>query len=160
MAVSPPWDFHCDYSLIFKWLWTPLLSLLLKGYLLKNYGAFKDILWRVLTTTYSIKSVDSVTCTISGYKDVNEYYDDSSACRFMHKISKPTIAISSVDDPICNVRGCPTDTARFGPGLIAVIVEHGGHLGFAEHIFPLNSSWIDRISVEWFDALRNNVTLE
>ncbi len=106
-----------------------------------------------MMTTYSIKSFDAVTCTISGYKNVDEYYDDASACNFMHKITKPTLAISSIDDPICNVNGCPQDTARFGAGLVTCIVEHGGHLGFAEDVLPLNSSWIDRISVEWFEAV-------
>lgn len=115
------------------------------------------MIWKVLFT-HTIKSFDAVTCTLSGYKNVDEYYDDCSAYRFVHKITKPTLAISSVDDPICDVRGCPTDIGRIGSGLITVIVEHGGHLGFAEHIFPLNSSWIDRISVEWFDALKNNVS--
>lgn len=42
---------------------------------------------------------------------------------------------------------------RYGPGLIAAIVEHGGHLSFAERFVAYRCSWIDRVSVEWFNAL-------
>lgn len=41
---------------------------------------------------------------------------------------------------------------RYGPGLIAAIVEHGGHLSFAEKFVAYRCSWIDRVSVEWFRA--------
>jgi hypothetical protein len=47
---------------------------------------------------------------------------------------------------------------RFGPGLIAAIVEHGGHLSFAESFIAYKCSWIDRVSVEWFNLLINRST--
>jgi hypothetical protein len=84
--------------------------------------------------------------------------------------------ISSADDPICNVNGIPylgsfvsvhhndlKEEMAQGPGdgLIIAVVEHGGHLGFAEDMFPVNTSWIDRLCVEWFDAvLATEQTLE
>jgi predicted alpha/beta-fold hydrolase len=152
IAVSPPWDFQIKGALCFDLIWTKLLNFLLKFYAIKNFSAFQDHFLSIMLTS-SIRDFDSICCSMSGYKDVNEYYDDCSIWKVLHRVSKPTLVVSSVDDPICNIEGCPRDISLYGPGIITVIVEHGGHLGFAEHVLPLNSSWIDRLSLDWFTAL-------
>jgi abhydrolase domain-containing protein 1/3 len=153
IAVSPPWDFHVKPSFLFETVWTRLLVFLLKHYCLVNSRALKEHLWDCLLYSFTIREFDSFACKYSGYKDVDEYYRDCSPSTKLHRIQTPLLAISSVDDPICNVEGCPRDISKYGKGLITVIVEHGGHLGFAEHILPLNSSWIDRLSVDYFSSL-------
>ena len=40
-----------------------------------------------------------------------------------------------------------------GEGLIIAVVEHGGHLGFAEDLLPINTSYIDRLCIDWFNAV-------
>jgi abhydrolase domain-containing protein 1/3 len=153
IAVSPPWDFHVKASVLFELVWTRLLVFLLKHYTLVNSRALKELFWNSLLKSFTIRDFDAYACKYSGYSDVEEYYRDCTLSNKLHKIQTPLLAVSSVDDPICNVEGCPREVNKFGKGLITVIVEHGGHLGFAEHIFPLNSSWIDRLTVEYFSSL-------
>jgi uncharacterized protein len=130
-----------------------MLAFLLKHYLFTHSRMLKDYFWTIILKTHTIREFDAIACKYSGYRDVDEYYDDCSPCTRLHKIQIPLLAISSVDDPICNIDGCPRDPSKYGKGLISVIVEHGGHLGFAEHILPLNSSWIDRLSLDYFSSL-------
>jgi len=155
IAVSPPWDFQVKPTWAFHCLWTRGISVALKYYILKNYFAFKDIFWKIMLTTWSFYGFDIVMCEEGKYNfdSVENYYDSCSVHTKLKRVTAPTLAISSVDDPLCSIDGCPRDVSDYGPGMIAVIVEQGGHLGFAEHIFPINSSWIDRISLEFFDAI-------
>jgi predicted alpha/beta-fold hydrolase len=153
IAVSPPWDFQIKPSLLFELIWTRMLAVLLKHYLFTHSRMLKDYFWSIILQTYTIREFDAIACKYSGYRDVDEYYDDCSPCTRLDKIQIPLLAVSSVDDPICNIAGCPRDPSKYGKGLISVIVEHGGHLGFAEHLLPLNSSWIDRLSLDYFSSL-------
>jgi hypothetical protein len=98
----------------------------------------------------------------------------------MHEIHNintiPVLAISSVDDPICNINGFINDpvvvsiegnhkdkgeihsvskmsiSSGFGSSLVVAVVELGGHIGFTEEN-PLSINWVDRVCVDWIEAI-------
>lgn len=111
LAICPPWDFTCPYTYTFQFFWTFLLANLLKAWAFPHMWQLgrKNLKLFLAPTMYCF---DNMIAPLHGFKDVNEYYVASSPVRVMHRIQKPTLVLSAVDDPVCNVNGCPTDTSR------------------------------------------------
>jgi abhydrolase domain-containing protein 1/3 len=92
-----------------------------------------------------------------GYRDVDHYYFDASAINHSKGITTPTLALSSDDDPVCSVEGCPwDDKTQFGPGLVVARTRVGGHVGFStyELLLGKSTSWMDLVAVDWFEAFQ------
>ena len=158
LCVSPPWDFDVAPTKIFQLFWTKILVSALKLYYWLNRDSIDPELLSQIYAAESMYAYHDIIAPRFGYESRFEYYKASSPKFFTNKIKVPTLAISSVDDPICNVMGAPQSisTGRVGTGLIIAIVELGGHLGFAEDWLPFRTSWIDRVCIDWFDALLNS----
>jgi abhydrolase domain-containing protein 1/3 len=157
VCVSPPWDFAVETTFLFRILWTRILVSAIKLYFWVNRdcGLDPELLWKIFRAP-DVVSYDRLISPIFGYQNEAEYYNDSSPKLISSKIRIPTLVLSAVDDPVCNIRGCPQDisSGQVGPGLIIAISELGGHLGFAEDLLPLTSSWVDRVCVQWLEILR------
>lgn len=92
---------------------------------------------------------------VHGYRDVDHYYFDASAIHHSKGISTPTLALSSDDDPVCAVDGCPWDNKElFGPGLVVARTRVGGHVAFSTYdlLFGKTTSWMDLVAIDWFEA--------
>jgi len=87
---------------------------------------------------------------VMGFRDVEHYYTESSACRVSMRITTPTVALSAEDDPVCSVEGCPVTQDALGPGLVVVQTRKGGHVSFMEGVTPTSRGWMDTVAVEWF----------
>jgi predicted alpha/beta-fold hydrolase len=111
LAVSPPWDFSCPHSYTFQFFWTFLLVNILKGWALPHMWTLgrKNLKLFLAPTMYRF---DNMIAPLHGFKDVHEYYTASSVVRVMHKIQKPTLVLSSIDDSVCNIDGCPTEASK------------------------------------------------
>ena len=102
---------------------------------------------------------------VYGYSSVEEYMEADSPIHTAHNIHIPTLAVSSMDDPVCCVTGCPVD--NIGPGLALLRSEYGGHLAFPsafrDPAHPINNvlslgtslqcTWTDGLILDWFQRL-------
>jgi uncharacterized protein len=90
---------------------------------------------------------DVVTAPVHGFADAEDYYTCSSAIRWIGSIRRPTLLLSSVDDPFLpsevldEVRRIADDNSS----LHLEFVERGGHVGFVEGGVP----WRARYYAEW-----------
>lgn len=112
LAVCPPWDLTCPYSYSFQMFWTFLLASLLKAYALPHMWQLGRKYMKIFLAP-TMYSFDNMIAPLHGFKDAHEYYVASSPSRVMHRIQKPTLVLSAIDDPVCNVNGCPTDNSRW-----------------------------------------------
>jgi abhydrolase domain-containing protein 1/3 len=104
-----------------------------------------------IRTSKNIRDFDlAAVVPVMGYRDVEHYYTEASACRVSGRITTPTVALSSADDPVCSVEGCPTTQEALGPGLVVVQTQKGGHVSFMEGVFPTSRGWMDAVAEEWF----------
>ena len=87
---------------------------------------------------------------VMGFRDVDHYYTESSACLVSVHITTPTLALSAEDDPVCSVEGCPVSQDSLGPGLVVVQTRRGGHVSFMHGLLPTSEGWMDAVAVEWF----------
>jgi len=66
----------------------------------------------------------------------------------------PLLLLNSLDDPLIPDFLMPREYWKDNENIIVLMVEHGGHLGFAEGFMTPNEfSWTDRLSSEFFSAL-------
>lgn len=93
---------------------------------------------------------NSAVVPVMGYRDVDHYYEESSACLVSSSITTPTLALSAADDPVCSIEGCPVSQEALGPGLVVVQTRKGGHVSFMDGVVPTSKGWMDAVAVEWF----------
>jgi predicted alpha/beta-fold hydrolase len=80
---------------------------------------------------------DSVfTCKLLGYKNPEHYYRKSSCVKYLHKVHTPTLAISSLDDPVVTSDCIPYEEFKGNPYLVLVETLRGGHIGWFTGLYP------------------------
>ena len=90
-----------------------------------------------------------VTAPLHGFADEREYWARSSSGPYVARIRRPTLLISSLDDPIVPADGLP-DPHALPSHVTALFTERGGHGGFLEGRWPWRlSSWAERRAVEF-----------
>ncbi|KAJ1831812.1 hypothetical protein LPJ63_004013 [Coemansia sp. RSA 2711] len=88
---------------------------------------------------------------IGGYRDVNEYYEQSSSVNHVDNIAIPFLAINSLDDRITPPQGIPVEKFAANPNIALALVPHGGHLGFLTGVKP--KIWFIRPIEEFVAAI-------
>jgi predicted alpha/beta-fold hydrolase len=75
---------------------------------------------------------DAVTAPLHGFAGADDYYTQSSAIRWLSRITVSTLLLSASDDPFLprEVLDEVRQIARDNPALHLEFVEHGGHVGF------------------------------
>jgi hypothetical protein len=86
---------------------------------------------------------DAVTAPVHGFLNAHDYYTRSSSMQFLERIARPTLLLSSVDDPFL-----PADVledvrvrARANPKLTLEFTRRGGHVGFVAGSLPFRPSY-------------------
>ncbi|MBI4388538.1 MAG: alpha/beta fold hydrolase [Nitrospinae bacterium] len=95
---------------------------------------------------------EKYTAPAAGFKDVEEYYSQCSANRFIESIRVPSVILSARDDPFVP----PDDFQRvpMSPSVRYYAPDEGGHLGYiSKDVTPLGDHrWMDHVIVEWAKA--------
>tara|TARA_R110000868_G_scaffold103710_5_gene285444 strand:- start:10763 stop:11728 length:966 start_codon:yes stop_codon:yes gene_type:complete len=73
---------------------------------------------------------DRFTGPLHGFKNGQQYYDDVSCKKWLHKIKVPTLIINAKDDPFLTKECFPIQEARENKNLYLEIPKSGGHVGF------------------------------
>ena len=136
-AVSVPFDLqrssrHIDRGFARVYQASFLRSLRRKAAL--KHAAFPDRVsgegLQRMRTLYAFD--DAVTAPVHGFADASDYYSQSSAIRWLSRISLPSLLLSAVDDPFlpAEVLDEVRIIAEANPRLNLEFVERGGHVGF------------------------------
>ncbi|HED35599.1 MAG TPA: hydrolase [Gammaproteobacteria bacterium] len=92
---------------------------------------------------------DALTAPLHGFRDVDDYYSQSSARQYLHKIKKPTLVIQAKDDPFMSSELLPeADELSFSTQL--ELSEHGGHVGFVGGNILQPFFWLESRIPEYF----------
>ena len=73
---------------------------------------------------------DRFTAPIHGYKDAFDYWEKTSACRWLHKLNVPVLIANPLDDPFLHGMDYPFEEAKKSRFLYLETPKHGGHCGF------------------------------
>ena len=165
VAISPSFDFHIKTSLF--GCFSSIAVKGLKKYIKDNRDFLQNhpssmLDWDGMMKSKNIYEFDQAAI-VGRYRNdnsgrflhhptVEEYYSTSSCIHVASQIEIPTLALCSVDDPVCSVEGAPISHSQIGRGLAVVIVQHGGHVGFGDSPF-VSSFFCDRIAGLWMSLL-------
>jgi len=91
---------------------------------------------------------ETFTAPLGGYKDADDYYQQSSVASRLQQIAMPTRIIAAADDPVVPIE--PMRSAKYGPQTEVIETAGGGHLGFiAKRGSDPDRYWLDWRIVEW-----------
>ena len=95
---------------------------------------------------------DRITSKLSGFRDAEDYYTQSSSARCLDRIKLPTLILAAEDDPVVPVE--MFRRARMSPSTSLFLVPAGGHVGFygRSRVDP-DRWWLDWRIVQWVLAL-------
>jgi len=65
-----------------------------------------------------------------GFRDVDEYYEKSSAEPLVERIARPSLVVHAADDPLVSVEPSLRVQRRRLSNVRVVVTDHGGHVGF------------------------------
>lgn len=148
VAVSVPFDLassanalHKGFSRIYEWWLIRCLKLSLK----KKQKLFADHLF-----IYDDNKINSfwafdhfITAKLNGFKDVHDYYQQSSSKQFLKYITTKTLIINAQDDPFLSKKSLP-HAHEVSASVQLEFTNNGGHLGFVAGTLPFFPEyWID-----------------
>jgi hypothetical protein len=104
-------------------------------------GLFDGAALERATTIYEFDDV--VTAPVHGFADAHDYYSRSSSIHWLRSIARPTLLLSSFDDPFLppDVLDQVRSRARENANLVLEFTRGGGHVGFIAGRVPLRPSY-------------------
>jgi len=88
-----------------------------------------------------------VTAPLNGFADELDYWRRSSSGPYLSCITRPTLLINALDDPIVPVEGLP-DPSELPPRVRVEFVPIGGHAAFLEGPWA-TTSWAERRALDF-----------
>lgn len=153
MAVSPPVDLHSCCAQMTKTASGFYDRMFVRG--LRNYIAVRqrstphaDSLM-IPGSVRGVKQFDAhVTAPYSGFRDVDDYYEQASSGPYLKNIRVPALILAAADDPIVPV--ATIQQAKTSDQVKVVVAASGGHLGYvAAKSSDPDCRWLDWRVVEW-----------
>lgn len=83
------------------------------------------------------------TAALYGFEDAQDYWKKVSCGQFLHGIRRPTLLISSADDPFNPPETLPWEVADHSPYLHRQFTERGGHVGFVYGTWKQSHHWAE-----------------
>ena len=99
---------------------------------------------RALAARSFVDFDDAVTARLHGFRDVEDYYGQSSSGPFLGGIDVPTLLVHAADDPFVPPHVIPRDAVAANPSLAGVFTERGGHVGFIQGTPWAPEFWAER----------------
>ncbi len=102
----------------------------------------------------SVREFDTLfTAPMNGFRDVLDYYTQSSALPYLPKIGVPTLIVNAKNDPFLSPECFPETLARELPNVWMEFPGQGGHCGFASKASGINGTqpyWSEERAVSFF----------
>lgn len=134
--------FYCGYL---------LSSLKIKTQYKKDLFIEQNIPYPDVSNIKSFWQFDNlVTAPIHGFKNVDEYYEKSSARQFLKNIKAKTLIIHAKDDPFMHEDVVPKNN-ELSASVTLELSENGGHVGFVSGLLPLKGNyWMNQRVNDYF----------
>jgi predicted alpha/beta-fold hydrolase len=85
-----------------------------------------------------------------GFRDAEDYYQQSSALRVVDRVSVPALILAAQDDPVVPVGTFDVPAIRENPNVTLEAPAHGGHSGFISRWKGNERFWAEARLVEFF----------
>jgi predicted alpha/beta-fold hydrolase len=92
---------------------------------------------------------DVVTARFCGFQDAADYYKRSSASNLVSAIKRPTLILTSQDDPFVPFRPFQNSAIQKNPYITLVAPPHGGHCAFISEERGADRFWAEARMVEF-----------
>jgi predicted alpha/beta-fold hydrolase len=169
IAISPPFRLEqCALSINqgFSRLYQAYLLKSMVNKLLKKMQTidYRGLLKINSTETKGLKNFrefdEHVTATLHGFTGADDYYQQSSAVRFMHQIQTPTLVLHAKDDPFMNEHVLPNE-GELSYQVRLELSDKGGHVGFMQGTPWRPVIWThQRVNAFFADVLINKKPLQ
>ncbi len=97
---------------------------------------------------------NQITAPLHGFKDVHDYYRQSSARQYLTGISRNTLIIHALDDPFMDETIVPT-AEELSSSTTLELSTHGGHVGFISGNPVKPVFWLEQRIPEYLAHLLN-----
>ena len=139
-AVSPPFDLAHIARTFHLGSGRPYAARFMKSLRHKalNHAHFNGSgidIQRVIDAKTMAEFDDAVTAPLHGFRDADDYYTRNSSGQFLPAIRVPTLVVRAMDDPFFG-SDIPHMALAANEKLLPVLVPHGGHVAFAEGLWP------------------------
>ena len=95
---------------------------------------------------------DQVTAPLHGFRDVHDYYEQSSSRGYLRSIRRPTLILHARDDPFMFADTVP-GIDEISDSVILEVSRHGGHVGFVSgRLLP--RYWLEGRIIRHLEAAR------
>lgn len=94
---------------------------------------------------------DLVTAPLNGFKDVHDYYHQSSSRQYLKEIKTPTLMIHALDDPFMTPDTIPYEK-ELSPSVELEVSRHGGHIGFVAGTLFKPVFWLQKRIPEYLSG--------
>ena len=161
-SISPPLDLSaCEVRLKsgFSRVYQHHLLSRMKRNLQRKVDSMPDLekqlrLNNGVTNINTFKEFDEqVTTPLHGFKNADDYYQQSSAMQYLNDITVPSLILHAKDDPCMTHDVIPTPS-QFSSQIEYELCEKGGHVGFIGGYLPWRPQfYIEQRVINFFKTL-------
>ncbi|MFY0604305.1 MAG: alpha/beta fold hydrolase [Flavobacteriaceae bacterium] len=105
-------------------------------YKLDKTALFKAKIFRDFDTLY--------TAPVFGFSSPEDYWEKASSKPYLSSIKKPTILISSLDDPFLSKECYPYEEADASDNFFLEATRYGGHVGYISSFKQKENRWLEQ----------------
>ena len=96
---------------------------------------------------------DRVVAPVHGFAGAADYYARCSAGPRLAAVRRPTLLVSSADDPLVPAHTFPAAAIAGNPALRGVLTTHGGHAGFVAGTVRRPRFWAEETALDFLRLL-------
>lgn len=96
---------------------------------------------------------DRFTSKVYGYPTFEDYCKDVCIHEKCHQIEIPLLCLNAADDMFAPKHSIPIREAEKSDHMCIVVTSRGGHIGFCEGFFPRHETYLDRMFIQYVDAM-------
>lgn len=153
-AISVPLDLAAAGAALdsgFNQVYTHHFLSTLKRKAFDKLKKFPDLLdARALARCRTIYDFDNiVTAPLHGFKNTDDYWQQSSSKQFLPHIRVPTLVINALNDPFMPASVLPGKD-EVSTAVTLEYPDEGGHAGFIQAPFPGSLEWLPKKIVSFF----------
>ena len=137
-----------------RWVYTPMFLRTMKPRALAKLSQYPGLFDReALLEARDLYEFDNLfTAPLHGFADVDDYWRRASSAPHFRQIQVPALVINACNDPFVPAASLPGEH-QVSPQVTLWRPAQGGHVGFAEGVFPAHVRGLPRAIADWFRAL-------
>ena len=104
---------------------------------------------------------DAANAPLHGFAGADDYYRRSSSLAYLGRIARPTLCLSSEDDPFLPGEALARARAAASPSVDFLVTARGGHIGFVSGWLPWRPRyWAEAFAIDWLEKKSNGRSVE